>query len=404
MTITPVDPRPLDILDGDFYVNDPYSRYAWLRENSPCHWDDINELWVVTRYDDIVTVELDKHLFISSDRNRGGFRPNIPADTSIIATDDPLHQARRSLVSRRFTPRAVQQWHDHITGTVDGLLDPVIERGRAEIVAELAAPLPAKMIGFLLGFEDDLWPKLVHWSETSIATGGGPRYRTTEGVEAVLEFAVACTELYTDKQGCPADDLMSRWIEVESGSGGMVGGTDFGLDQIVSDSLLLLDGGAETTRTVIARTLLDLVDRPEAWDALKAGADLEVAVEEFIRWVTPIHNMCRTATTDTELGGETVRKGQQVVMMYPSANRDPEHFEDPETYDVTRSPNHHLAFGLGTHFCLGAALARLEIKTFFERLLERVDRIERIEGAPQVEMPNAFVHGLLEAHLSFTPA
>ena len=403
MTITPADPRPLDILDGDFYVNDPYSRYAWLREYSPCHWDDINELWVVTRYDDIVTVELDKHLFISSDRNKGGFRPNIPADTSIIATDDPLHQARRSLVSRRFTPRAVQQWHDHITGTVDGLLDQVIERGRAEIVAELAAPLPAKMIGFLLGFEDELWPKLVHWSEASIATGGGPRYRTTEGVEAVLEFAVACTELYTDKQGCPAGDLMSRWIEVESGSGGMVGGTDFGLDQIVSDSLLLLDGGAETTRTVIARTLLDLADRPEAWDALKAGADLEVAVEEFIRWVTPIHNMCRTATTDTELGGRTVRKGQQVVMMYPSANRDPEHFEDPETYDVTRSPNHHLAFGLGTHFCLGAALARLEIKTFFERLLERVARVERIEGAPQVEMPNAFVHGLLEAHLSFTP-
>lgn len=404
MTITPVDPRPLDILDGDFYVNDPYSRYAWLRENSPCHWDGVNELWVVTRYDDIVTVELDKHLFISSDRNKGGFRPNIPADTSIIATDDPLHQARRSLVSRRFTPRAVQQWHDHITGTVDRLLDPVIERGRAEIVAELAAPLPAKMIGFLLGFDDELWPKLVHWSEASIATGGGPRYRTTGGVEAVLEFAVACTELYTGKQGCPAGDLMSRWIEVESDSGGSVGGTDFGLDQIVSDSLLLLDGGAETTRTVIARTLLDLADRPDAWDALKAGADLEVAVEEFIRWVTPIHNMCRTATADTELGGQTVRKGQQVVMMYPSANRDPAHFDDPESYDVTRSPNHHLAFGFGTHFCLGAALARLEIRIFFERLLERVDRIERIEGTPQVEMPNAFVHGLREAHLSFTPA
>ena len=404
MTITPIDPRPLDILDGDFYVNDPYSRYAWLRESSPCHWDGTNELWVITRYDDIVTVELDKHLFISSDREKGGYRPNIPADTSIIATDDPLHQARRSLVARRFTPRAVQQWHDHITATVDGLLDPVIERGRAEIVGDLAAPLPAKMIGLLLGFDDGLWPKLKHWSEASIATGGGPRYRTHDGVEAVLEFAVACTELYTDKQGCPAGDLMSRWIEVESSSGGSVGGTDFGLDQIVSDSLLLLDGGAETTRTVIARTLLDLADRPDAWAALKAGADMETAVEEFIRWVTPIHNMCRTATDDTELGGQTVRKGEQVVMMYPSANRDPEHFDDPETYDVTRSPNNHIAFGFGTHFCLGAALARLEIKVFFERLLERVDRVERIEGAPQVEMPNAFVHGLREAHLAFIAA
>jgi cytochrome P450 family 142 subfamily A polypeptide 1 len=404
MVITSVDPRPLDILDGDFYVNDAYSRYAWLRENSPCHWDDINELWVITRYDDIVTVESDKGLFISSDRDKGGYRPNLPADSSIIATDDPLHQARRSLVSRRFTPRAVQQWQDHITATVDGLLDPVIGRGRAEIVSELAAPLPAKMIGLLLGFHDDLWPQLGRWSEATIALGGGPRYRTAEGAEAVLEFAVACTDLYTDKQGCPAGDLMSRWIEVESGSGGMVGGTDFGLDQIVSDSLLLLDGGAETTRTVIARTLLDLANRPDAWTALKAGADMEIAVEEFIRWVTPIHNMCRTATADTELGGQTVHKGQQVVMMYPSANRDPQHFDDPETYDVTRTPNHHLAFGFGTHFCLGAALARLEIKTFFERLLERVDHIERIEGTEQVEMPNAFVHGLREAHLAFTPA
>ncbi|MDE0494526.1 MAG: cytochrome P450 [Acidimicrobiaceae bacterium] len=404
MTITPVDPRPLDILDGDFYVNDPYSRYAWLRENSPCHWDDINELWVLTRYDDIVAVETNKQLFISSDREKGGYRPNLPADQSIIGTDDPLHQARRSLVSRRFTPRAVQRWRGHITETVDGLLDPVIERGRAEIVDELAAPLPAKMIGLLLGYDDDLWPKLKHWSEASIATGGGPRYRSTEGVEAVLEFAVACTELYTTKQGCPAGDLMSRWIEAESDGGGMVGGSPFGLDQIVSDSLLLLDGGAETTRTVIARTLLDLADRPDAWAALKAGADLEVAVEEFIRWVTPIHNMCRTATADTEIAGQTVRKGQQLVMMYPSANRDPEHFADPETYDVARSPNNHIAFGFGTHFCLGAALARLEIQVFFERLLQRVARIERVEGTPQVEMPNAFVHGLLEAHLAFTPA
>ena len=404
MTITPVDPRPLDILDGDFYVNDPYSRYAWLRENSPCHWDDINELWVLTRYDDIVAVETNKQLFISSDREKGGYRPNLPADQSIIGTDDPLHQARRSLVSRRFTPRAVQRWRGHITETVNGLLDPVIERGRAEIVDELAAPLPAKMIGLLLGYDDDLWPKLKHWSEASIATGGGPRYRSTEGVEAVLEFAVACTELYTTKQGCPAGDLMSRWIEAESDGGGMVGGSPFGLDQIVSDSLLLLDGGAETTRTVIARTLLDLADRPDAWAALKAGADLEVAVEEFIRWVTPIHNMCRTATADTEIAGQTVRKGQQLVMMYPSANRDPEHFADPETYDVARSPNNHIAFGFGTHFCLGAALARLEIQVFFERLLQRVARIERVEGTPQVEMPNAFVHGLLEAHLAFTPA
>ena len=216
MTITLVDPRPLDILDGDFYVDDPYSRYAWLRENSPCHWDGVNELWVITRYDDIVAIEKNKRRFINSGRDKGGYRPNIPADHSIIGNDDPLHQARRALVSRRFTPRAVQQWRGHITETVDGLLDPVITRGRAEIVGELAAPLPAKMIGYLLGFDDDLWPKLKHWSEATIAMGGGPRYHSQEGTEAVFDFVAACMALYEAKQACPA---RRRDVALDQGRG-----------------------------------------------------------------------------------------------------------------------------------------------------------------------------------------
>lgn len=402
MSFAPVDPRPLDILDGDFYVNDPYSRYAWLRENSPCHWDDVNELWVITRYDDIVAIEKDKHQFISSGTDKGGYRPNIPADKSIIGYDDPLHQTRRALVSRRFTPRAVQQWRQHIQDTVDELLDPVLDRGHAEIVGELAAPLPARMIGYLIGFDSDLWRDLMHWSEATIALGGGPRYHNHEGQHAVMEFAGACAELYEAKKRCPAGDVMSRWIEVEAGGDGMVGGEPFGLDQIISDCLLLLDGGAETTRTVIARTLLDLADRPGAWQQFRSGIDLDTAVEEFIRWVTPIHNMCRTAVSDYELHGEIIKSGDQLVMMYSSANRDPRHFDDPEAYDLTRSPNNHLSFGFGTHFCLGAALARLEIRIFFERLRERVAVIERVDDGSQVEMPNSFVHGLREAHLSFT--
>ena len=112
--MTMIDPRPLDILDGGFYVDDPYARYAWLREHSPCHWDDVNELWVISRYDDIVAIEKNKRVFVNSNQEKGGYRPNIPADESIIAKDDPLHASRRNLVSRRFTPRAVTQWTDHI--------------------------------------------------------------------------------------------------------------------------------------------------------------------------------------------------------------------------------------------------------------------------------------------------
>ena len=401
MTMT--DPRPLDILDGDFYVDDPYSRYAWLREHSPVHWDDVNELWVITRYDDIIEIEKNKRVFINSDKEKGGYRPNIPADESIIANDDPLHQARRTLVSRRFTPRAVRKWDEHVRDTVDELLDVALENGRAEIVGGLAAPLPAMMIGLLLGFPDEMWPKLQHWSETTIALGGGPRYHDEAGIISAMEFATAAAELYEEKKGCPADDVMSHWIEIERDGDGQVGGEPFGLDQIISDCLLLLDGGAETTRTVIARTLLALADHPDQWAALKAGADMEIATEEFIRWVTPIHNFCRVATEDYELHGQTIEKGQQVLLAYGAANRDPAHFDEPETFDVTRNPNHHISFGFGTHFCLGASLARLEIQTFFERLVERVESLERLTDEPHVEMPNAFVFGLKEAHMAFTP-
>jgi cytochrome P450 family 142 subfamily A polypeptide 1 len=397
-----IDPRPLDILDGDFYVNDPYPRYAWLREHSPCHWDDINELWVITRYDDIVEIEKNKQVFINSDKEKGGYRPNIPADSSIIACDDPLHLARRNLVSRRFTPRAVSRWEDEVRDTVDALLDPVIANGQAEIVSELAAPLPAQMIGLLLGFPQQMWPKLQHWSETTIALGGGPRYHNEEGIISAMEFAGACAHLYEEKQGCPADDVMSRWIDVEKETGGVVGGSPFGLDEIISDCLLLLDGGAETTRTVIARTLLALADHPEQWEKLRGGADIEIATEEFIRWVTPVHNFCRVATQDMEIHGQTVRAGQQVLLAYGAANRDPAHFENPETFDITRDPNHHISFGFGTHFCLGASLARLEIRTFFDRLRNRVTELAPIPGSAHVELPNAFVFGLREAHLAFT--
>ena len=246
------------------------------------------------------------------------------------------------------------------------------------------------MIGHLLGFPDELWPALQRWSEETIALGGGPRYATESGTNAVFEFVQACSDLYEEKRRKPSSDIMSTWIEAEKG--GLRDQTEFGLDQIISDCLLLLDGGAETTRTVIARSLVELTKHPDQWALLKNGSDLDTAVEEFIRFVTPIHNMCRVATEDYEIGGRIIRKGQQVVLMYSSANRDPLHFDNPEQLDVTRNPNHHIAFGFGTHFCLGASLARLEIKLFFEIFLERIASIELVSDP--VEMPNSFVYGL----------
>lgn len=387
----------IDLLDGDFYVTDPYTAYAWMRENAPAYWDSSNELWGISRYDDIVHIEKRKDLFISSDQAKGGYRPNIPADPAIIGLDDPLHQKRRNLVARRFTPRAVANWEDHIRGVVRQLLDDAIGHGGpVEIVGEVAAPLPAEMIGLLLGFPEDMWPKLQEWSERTIALGGGPRYHDEDGIIAAMEFAAASAELYEEKRRCPADDVMTVWTNAE------VPGHQFGVDEVISDSLLLLDGGAETTRTVIARTIIEMARQPEQWQVLREGADVSVAVEEFIRWVTPIHNMCRVATEDTEIGGTPISAGQQLVLMYSSANRDPEHFDRPEEFDVTRNPNHHISFGFGTHFCLGASLARLEIRICFEELLDRVSSFHLVPDSIE-EMPNAFVYGLRSAQVEFRP-
>lgn len=386
--------RRIDLLDGSFYAAGPYETYSWLRRHSPLYWDADNELWGVSRYDDVVEIERRKDVFVNSDTEKGGYRPNIPADPAIIGLDDPLHLKRRNLVSRRFTPKSVSAWEGDVRGKVTALLDGV-ERagGHAEIVGDLAAPLPAMMIGKLIGFEEDVWPLLQSWSERTIALGGGPRYHQEDGMLAAMEFAESAAALYDTKGACPVGDIMSLWTRAT------VDEQPVTKDLVISDCLLLLDGGAETTRTVIARTLLNLVSHPSEWEKLRRGANLRVAVEEFIRFVTPIHNMCRVATEDYPIGGATVRRGDQVVLMYSSANRDPEHFADPERFDVTRQPNNHIAFGFGTHFCLGAPLARLEIKVFFEELLRRVRSLSLTPGTEPVEMPNAFVYGLRSAHL-----
>jgi cytochrome P450 family 142 subfamily A polypeptide 1 len=391
--------RPdLDLLDGASYVDGTYERYAWFREHEPIAWDAGNELWGVFRHRDVAEIETRDDIFVSSDQHKGGYRPNIPADPAMIGLDNPRHSQRRKLVSRRFTPRAVAQREDHVRAIVTELLDAALATGRVEIVGELASVLPARMIGWLLGFPDDSWPMLRDWSERTIVLGGGPRYFNEDGFAAATEFVQAALELYEEKKRCPADDVMSTWTTAE------IDGAMLSPREVGSDCLLLLDGGAETTRTVIARTILALIAYPDQWDLLRGGADLAVATEEFIRFVSPLHNMCRTAVTDYEIGDVTVREGQQVVLLYGSANRDPAHFDDPERFDVRRSPNPHLSFGLGTHFCLGAGLARLEIRVFFEEFLRRVASIGLAPGHEVVEMPNAFVYGLREATVDLSPA
>lgn len=389
------DEHDLDLLDGALYAGDPEPTYAWLRANAPVYWDATNHLWGVSRYADIVAVEKDPVTFTSSQ----GFRPNIPGDTSMIGLDDPLHTTRRRLVSRRFTPRAAGGYESDVRRVVTELIDAVADRGECEVVHDLAAPLPAMMIGWLLGFDDDEWPKLKHWSETTIPAGGGPRYLNDEVLLAAAEFHAAASQLAVLKRGRPGDDCMTVWTTAE------VDGAPLTDDDIVSEALLLLDGGAETTRNVIAAGIFLLSRHPDQRQLLiDDPSRIPTAVEELIRYVTPILNMRRTATRDVELHGQLIREGDEVLLMYSSGNRDEAVFDDPQRFDVTRSPNNHIAFGFGTHFCLGASLARLELRVFFEELLRRLPDISPAPGITTPEIvPGAFVRGIRALPAVFTP-
>ena len=396
--------QAVDLLDGYLYAGDPNPTYAWLRENAPVYWDAFNRIWGISRYRDLVDIERDTELYSSA----RGSRPNIEYSITMINMDDPNHQRQRDVVRRQFTPRAVKELEPYVRGIVSRLIDNVCERGYCDVVYDLAAPLPATIIGDKLGYPRELVHKLIHWSETTMQGGGGPRFSTVASNHASAEFAGVTFELIAKRRRDPADDLISAWchkpvalIEAD-GSAAERLLTD---EEIMHEALLLLDGGAETTRTVIGSATLELIRHPDQRQVLLDDPAVigDTAVEEFIRWVTPILNMRRSVTRDHELHGQQLKAGDQVLLMYSSANRDPEAFDNPDAFDVRRKPNHHVAFGFGTHFCLGAWLARLEIKVMFEELLRRLPDLRlQAYADPQIQ-PAAFARGLNSLRVEFEP-
>ncbi|MFI0447046.1 cytochrome P450 [Actinomadura sp. 6N118] len=383
----------VDLLDGEMYATDPWSMYARLRAEAPVYHDAENGLYGISRHADVFAIERDAKLWSSA----GGYRPQLPSDPSMIGQDDPEHMQRRRLVYDRFTPRGVARYADRIRATAIECVDTALEAGTVDAVAGLAAPLPARVIGWLLGFPEDAWPKIVQWSETAGLAGGGRRYITDAATIAAGEFALAALEMAKERRACPTDDLLSIWSNVGPGQ------PAYDDEHLAHEALLLLVGGAETTRTVIATAIDALIRHPDQWRLLRDDPSLiPDAVEEFIRWTTPILNMCRVPKHDTELHGVPIPAGEQVLLMYGSANRDETVFDAPETFDVTRTPGDHIAFGLGAHFCLGASLARLELKIFFEEYLARVDTAEWADTEGPRIFRNAFFRGVSSFPISLT--
>jgi cholest-4-en-3-one 26-monooxygenase len=390
--------RRINVLDPEFYV-DPWDSYRWLRDEAPAYWDPVQKVWVISRYDDVVAVEKDGARYSSF----AGSRPHIDqrSDESMINLDDPAHQAQRNLVARRFTPRAVRDHEEHVRAIVTEILDSVVPLGGCEAIEAIASRLPAMVIGDLLGYPPELWERVRYWSERVMllagqTSPGGPPHVTHPDLMPVMQdWAELTVALIEERKADPRDDLISLWTHAEG----------WDTKQVLDETVLVLDGGAETTRTVIGSMIRDLALRPEVRQKLIDRPELlsSTAVEEFIRWVSPILNMSRTATLDHGLHGEQIREGDELLLMYASANRDPRVFKDPEVLDVTREHNRHVAFGFGTHFCLGSHLARLEIRVMFEELLRRIPDWELVDPEEPAIIPATFARAYDRIRIRFRP-
>ena len=401
--MTATDAPTINLLDPRFYV-DPFESYRWLRDNEPVFWDPVQRIWGVSRYADIVEVEKNTKRYTSFHGSRP--RTDQSADTSMINLDDPAHQQQRMLVARQFTPRAVKKIEEQVRGIVTELLDAVAPAGTCEAVDALASRLPAIVIGDKLGYPRELWPKLREWSEVTMyesaqnPVDGSAQPRSAKSEAAIGEFAAATMAIIAERRAEPRDDLISVWAHSEND------GRAWTDPEILTECLLLLDGGAETTRTVIGSIIRELALQPDQRQILIDRPEVlgDTAVEEFIRWVTPISNMRRTVREDHELDGKQLHAGDEVLLMYGSGNRDDRVFDDPERFDVTRAHNHHVAFGFGTHFCLGASLARLEIRVMFEELLRRIPDWRLVPGTEPRIMAATFARAYDAVHIEFTPS
>jgi cytochrome P450 family 142 subfamily A polypeptide 1 len=395
--MTATDAPPINLLDPYLYSADPWPVYQWLRDEAPAY-RDVNGIVGVSRHRDVSEVERNTELYSSA----SGSRPFIQMSESMINKDDPFHADQRKLVSSRFRLAALARHEDHVRRVVTELIDVVAHTGHAEVVADLAAPLPAIMITDLMGYDRSVWPQVKWWSEATMAQAGfldGDERRPQGSEAASADFAAETMKLMEARRAEPRDDLMSMWVQAS------VDGVPLPVSEIFNEALLLIDGGAETTRSTIGQTVVALSNYPEQRARIIKDPSLlrTSAVDEFIRWSSPILNMRRTVTADHELHGEYLRVGDEVLLMYAAANRDERAFERPDEFDVLRTHNHHVAFGFGPHRCLGANLALLELRVLFEELLRRLPDFRLVPGHEPEFVPGFFTRTYREIHIEFTP-
>lgn len=389
------DRLDVDLLDPALYQRNPHDVWSWMRAHEPVYRDEKNGLWAVTRHADVMDVERRSMVFSSS----GVYRAVLsPGESNMIAQDDPRHRQQRMLVQPQLTRSGVAERVDEIQQLVAELVDEIVEKGEFDVIDMIAGQLPARLTSRLLGFPEDMWPHLKSWSERLMRTDMRERDPEVmeEFIEANREFISAMTPIIGEVAACPRHDFMSIWTHAR------IDGKPLPPESIVHEVGLFIAGGAETTRTAISHGLRAFCDHPDQWDDLGAHPELaDSAVEEVLRWVTPLNNFFRMALTDDRIGNQPVSAGDRIIMLYPSANRDELVFENPFEFSICRHPNPHLSFGFGTHLCIGANLARLVLTTVFTELSRRVTKLTPITE-PDVEA-NIFARAVKSFTLGVSP-
>ncbi len=382
----------IDLYSPDTYVvSPPHAEFERLRAEDPVHWQPMPDgtgYWAVLRHADVTNVA--RHPRVFSAEVGGVVLEDLPPETlammrdMLLAMDPPRHIDHRRNVAPRFTPLVIGELEQRIRLMCRAIFGRVGDRATVDFVHDVCAHLPSQVVGELVGIPRDDWPKIHAWSERNsggqdpdIAAGVGD-----EAMSATIEMAMYAIELAGQRRAEPADDLMTYMLACEVDGHAMTD-PEFG-----SFFVQLVTAGNDTTRSMLSSGLLALLQHPDQLNALRADSTLvPAAVEEILRWANPLHYFRRTATEETELGGQRIAPGEKLAMVYTSANRDELVFADPDRFDISRNPNPHLSFGTGEHFCLGVHLARMEGRVFFEELLDTFSIIETA-GEPTRQRSN----------------